>query len=241
VILALVGLARAEAPVEATFPSSPPTSIDDAETVEKGHVEVNLTAGFAGRRGAWESEAPLIDGNLGVSDNIHVNAEIPLVFGVREDGFGLGLGHAAVASKIRLVHGDRVQLAVHPAVDLPALPWGAWERSPLELTLPAVIDVALGSGGLGMGVQLAHAWTPSTSEHGWSADLGLAHPLGAQGAGMLNLAGEADGTFSSAEGWLELGYVREALFGRDGVTLLSSAGLSTAGELEALLGVQLAR
>ena len=241
-LLLLASLARAEEPVEAAFPSSPPTSIDDAETVERGHVEVNLTAGFAGRAGAWESETPLIDGNLGVSDNIHINAEIPLVFGVREDGFGLGLGHAAVASKIRFVHTDRVQAAIHPAIDLPSMPWGAWEPdSPLSLTLPAVVDVALGQGGLGLGVQLAHTWAPVSGEHSWSGDLGLAHPLGQDGTGMLNLALEAAGDLSSGEGWLELGYVRESLFGVEGLSLLSSAGVSNGGELEALLGVQVAR
>ena len=47
-LLFFVALARAESQVEPLFPSSPPLSIDDAETVEKGHWELNLTAGLAG-------------------------------------------------------------------------------------------------------------------------------------------------------------------------------------------------
>ena len=240
-LLALIGLAAASEP-EAAFPSSPPIGIDDAETVEAGHVEVNLTAGWSGRAEGWESEAPLVDGNLGLSDNVHINAEIPLVIQGGAGGLSAALGNAAVACKVRILHRPGLQLAIHPALDLPSFhqePGATGE--PLVLTLPAVVDAALGSGGLGLGAQLAHTWAPSTGEHGWGAALGLAHPLGETGVLMGDLTLETDGRLSPGEAWGELGYVREGLFGREGLTLLSSAGLSVGGEAEALLGVQLAR
>lgn len=237
----VTGVAFAADGGEASFPSSPPISIDDTETVEKGHVEINLTAGFSGNRNAWESEAPLIDGNYGLTDNIHVNAEIPLVVGADEGQVGAGLGNAAVAVKLRVLHKERVQLAFHPALDLPPLPVGAFDPSgTLSFTLPVVMDVTLGEGGTGLGVQLAHTFTAGLADDTWSAALGLAHPLGETGDLMFDATLETDSHLLPGEAWFEAGYVRGDLFNQEWLTLLSSAGLSTQHNVGLLLGVQVA-
>lgn len=228
-IVWLTHLALAAEGVEASFPSSPPISIDDTETVEKGHVEINLTAGLAGSRTNWEAEAPLLDGNVGVTDNIHINAEIPFVFGAEDGQPSSGLGDAGIAVKLRVLHQERVQLALHPAIALPHL----------SLTVPVVLDVALGQGGTGLGLQLAHTFTPGLEEDTWSAAVGLAHPLGDTGDLMFDLTAEADTHLQLGECWGELGYVRGDLFHQEWLTLLSSAGLSTQHNASALLGVQL--
>lgn len=236
----VTGLAFAAEGVEASFPSSPPLSIDDTETVEKGHVEINLTAGFSGNGISWESETPLIDGNYGVTDNIHVNAEIPFVVGADDGQRSSGLGNAAVAVKLRVLHKERVQLAFHPAVEFPSLPVGAYdEGGSLSLTVPVVMDVALGQRETGLGVQLARTFTKGLADDSWSAAVGLAHPLGETGDLMFDVTVEADSHLALGESWTEVGYVRGDLFGKEWLTLLSAAGLSTQHNASALLGVQL--
>jgi hypothetical protein len=241
--LFFVALARAGSPVEAevepAFPSSPPLSIDDAETVEKGGWELNLTAGFAGKGREWEAEAPLVDANVGITDNIHVNAEIPFVVQADESGMDTGLGRGAVAVKLRLLHKRRLQLAIHPAVELPPLPKVSVDNSGgPTVTLPAVLDVALGQSGVGLGLQLARSFTGARGEDAWSACVGLASPLGSNSVLMVDYAQDLSVRGRFGEGWFELGYVGGQLFGSDHLTLLSSVGRSTAGDSRAQLGIQ---
>lgn len=212
---------------EAAFPSSPPISIDDTETVEKHHLELNLTLGFSGKAGAWESEAPLIDGNYGLSDNVHINAEIPYTFGQSEGQWTQGLGDAAIAIKYRFVHQEQFAWAIHP--ELAFSPMG---EGHLAFTLPIVMNVAIGNKGLGMGLQVSHTFQADADS--WGAALGLSHPLGEKGAWMVDYSQEA-------EGWLEVGYVRDEIFGMPAWTLLSSVGRSTQGNTSALLGLQFAK
>jgi hypothetical protein len=216
---------------EVAFPSSPPLSIDDAETVEPRAFEINLTAGWTGDGDAWEAETPLVDVNYGLTGDIHVNAEVPLVeAGGRGTATTVGLGAPAVAVKLRVLHRERVSLAFHPAVEFPA------GVAPIA-TLPVVLDVALGRTGTGLGVALAHAFTSPLSDDAWSADVGLAHALGG-GDLMIDYAQTADIRGRPGEGWLEAGFVHDRLFGSDHLTLLSSLGVSTHADASALLGVQ---
>ncbi len=238
-LLFFVALARAESQVEPLFPSSPPLSIDDAETVEKGHWELNLTAGLAGEAKEWEAEVPLVDANVGLTDNIHVNAEIPYVVQSGESGMETGLGRGAVAVKVRLLHKQRVQFAIHPAVELPPLPKVSVDASGgPTVTLPVVLDVALGQSGVGLGIQLARSLTGARREDAWSGCVGLASPVGPGSVLMVDYTQDASAGGVFQEGWFEVGYVREALFGSEHLTLLSAVGRSTMGASRALLGVQ---
>lgn len=224
---------------EPSFPSSPPISIDDAETVEAGHVEVNLTAGGVVGAGGWEAEAPLVDANLGITGDIHINAEIPLAFAGSGKGTDVGLGQAAVAVKVRVLHRDRVQLALHPAVELPPIPavavdpGGSW-----SVTLPVVLDMAVGDTGAGVGVEVGHTFTPGLADDTWQAMVGFATPLDAETVLMFDYAQEAGMTGPLGEGWFEAGLTHERLFGSDHLTLLTSLGRSTEGRTAAMVGVQ---
>ncbi|MEQ1506033.1 MAG: hypothetical protein ABMB14_27625 [Myxococcota bacterium] len=216
---------------EVSFPSSPPLSIDDASTVDKGAFEINLTAGVAGGLAAWESETPLVDVNYGLTDDIHLNAEVPLVeAGGRGTTPTVRLGAPALAMKVRVLNHDRASLAFHPAVEFPA------GVAPIA-TLPVVLDLAVGRSGTGLGVELAHEFTSPLSADGWIAAIGFAHPVGG-GDLMLDYAQSADLKVRLGEGWFEAGFARGRLFGSDSLTLLSSAGISTAVNVSALLGVQ---
>lgn len=225
--------------VEASYPSSPPIGIDDAETVERGHAEINLTAGVSGGPGGWEAETPLLDANLGVTDNIHVNAEIPFV--VAGDGAGVasGLGRGAFAVKVRVFHRDRAQVALHPSIELPPIPAGSVERAgAISVRLPAVVDVALGERGAGAGFQVARTFTGSAGADQWDAAAGFATPLGPGGVLMFDYTQEASANLVLGEGWFEVGYVHEALFGSEHLALLASLGRSTQGGSAAMVGVQ---
>lgn len=235
----------ADPAVEAVYPSSPPLSIDDAETVEKHHAEVNLTLGFTGGRDGWEAEAPLVDANYGLTENVHVNAEIPLVLSGADGAVTAGLGRGAAAVKVRFVHTDRVQLAVHPAVELPPLPGVSADREgTASVTLPVVLDVALGPSGAGLGVQLSHTFTGTTgaegwgAEDGWGAAVGFATPLATGTVLGFDYTQEAAADVTLGEGWFEAGLVHERLFGSEALTLLASLGRSTEGRTAAMLGVQ---
>lgn len=241
--LLAVNAARAEDPsdtaAEPVYPSSPPTSIDDAETVEKGHCEVNLTAGFSGNAKSWEAEAPLVDANLGLTDNIHVNAEIPYVLTGEGGAVSTGLGRGALAVKVRVLHLERVQLAFHPAVEFPPIPAVSVEaHGSASFTLPVVLDFAVGDRGAGVGVQLSHTFTGTWANDGWGAAVGFATPLDDSSALMFDYTQEATANLAFGEGWFEVGYVHENLFGSEHLTLLSSLGRSTQDNTAAMLGIQ---
>lgn len=225
--------------MELAYPSSPPISIDDAETVERGHCEINLTVGWSGSPDAWEAEAPLVDANLGITDNIHVNAEIPYLVGADGGGVASGLGTAAVAVKVRVLHRDRVQVALHPAVELPPIPGvGLEEGGSWRVTVPVVLDLAVGSGGSGVGFQLARSFTGAARDDTWGAAVGFATPLSDTSVLMFDYTQESAADLSFGEGWFEVGFVRERLFGSEHLTLLSSLGRSTWNNSAAMLGVQ---
>ena len=142
--------------IEASCPSSPPLFIDDAETVEKNHFEVNLSSGFSGNKDVWESEAPLLDANYGLTENIHINAEIPYVFSQDADAAQAGFGRAALALKFRLLHRDDIQIAAHPSFEFPPIPNISLDADgSATLTLPLILDLALGRTGAGMGLEFA--------------------------------------------------------------------------------------
>ena len=235
-----IGLAFAaeEAP-EPSYPSSPPIGIDDAETVEKGHCEINLTTGFSGKSGEWESELPLLDGNIGVTDNIHINAEIPYVVAQGDSSVVHGFGRGALAVKVRVLHRKRVQLAFHPAVEFPPLPAVSIEKSGnFTVTIPVVLDLAVGSAGSGIGLQLSRSFTRVAADDAWGAAIGFATPIDDVSDLMFDYTQEADRSVHLGEGWFEVGYVRGNLFGSEHLTLLSSIGRSTLNNTNALLGVQ---
>ena len=75
---------------------------------------------------------------------------------------------------------------------------------------------------------------------GWGLKLGAARPVSENGVLSFDFAGEFDPDFTPGEGWVEVGYVHENLFGSPHLVLLSSAGRSTLGQWGGLLGVQVA-
>lgn len=229
----------AQAADEPSYPSSPPISIDDAETVEKGHCEINLTAGFSGNATSWEAEAPLVDANLGLTDNIHINAEIPFVLAAEGRELTSGLGRGAFAVKVRVLHKDQVQLAFHPSVEFPPLPAVSVDAAgSFSVRVPVVLDVALGERGAGAGVQVARTFTGADATDTWDAAVGFATPLADASVLMFDYTQEATANLAFGEGWFEVGYVHENLFGSEHLTLLSSLGRSTQGNSAAILGVQ---
>ena len=238
-IAALLGLwMGATADPTPRAPSSPPLRIDDAETVEAGHAELNLSVGGVYGRSGWEAEAPLVDANLGVSPHVHINAELPLV----QTGppAHAGLGQAAVAVKWQALRGARGALAVHPALALPAFPKGAADPgAQAALTIPVVGDLALGAAGTGLGLELARTFAADPAEGGWEAMAGLATPVAEAADLMVDYAQEAGPTGAPGEGWLEVGFVQDHLFGRDPVALFAAGALSTEAQRALTIGVQI--
>lgn len=218
---------------EAAYPSSPPLSIDDAETVEKGHVEVNLSVGLEASADGWEVEAPLVDANLGVAKGVHLNAEVPLV----ETADGVGLGNVAAAVKIVVLDRPTCRLSIHPEVGFPAFPGiGADPSASWEATLPVIFDVALGDGGLGLGVEVAHTFTGTWADDDWTGMIGLGMPVSDDVALMVDYTQDASMELRPTDGWFEAG----ATIGLgEHATGLVSAGRSTTDGARAFLGVQL--
>jgi hypothetical protein len=91
-----------------------------------------------------------------------------------------------------------------------------------------------------MGIQLSRTFTTDGSDDAWGAAVGFADPLDDASTVMFVYSQDAAPDLTLGEGWFEVGFTREHLFGSEHLVLLSSLGRSTQGNSSALLGVQVA-
>jgi len=238
VVVSVLVLSRVAAATEAVFPG-PPVTIDDAETVEPKHLELNLTTSYSVRRAGWEGELLRVDANYGVLENVHVNVEVPFVVALDDDTHRRGFGTGSLALKLRLVHTETVQFTFHPALALaPFANVSADPQGETSFTLPAVLDLALGHEGAGLGLQLSRSFARTAADDTWGAAIGFASPVGDRASVMLDYAHTATPELRLRDGWFEAAFLRARLFGSEHLTLLTALGYSVYNHGMALVGVR---
>ncbi|MDP9109318.1 MAG: transporter [Pseudomonadota bacterium] len=134
-------------PVSMTV-GSPPMQTDDSETPGPGRWEVNLVLNgeFAGSDHAWQ--APLIDINYGIGDDLQLKYELPYMFTQthEDDSDGTtrahGIGDSVIGLKYRFFDDKKsgLSLALYPQVKFrtPGAPSAVSENQTL-VTLPFIL------------------------------------------------------------------------------------------------------
>lgn len=98
----------------------PPFATDDPVPVEKHHWEIYLASIFARDSFGSAGTLPHVDLNYGVTDFMHVHAQLPMAFSFPDPGTNqYGFGDAEIGAKIRLVNETKTQpqIAIYPAID----------------------------------------------------------------------------------------------------------------------------
>jgi hypothetical protein len=181
-----------------------------------------------------------VDVNYGLTEDIHVNGEMPYILGEDAGANISGFGRAALAVKFRILRFDNFQIAIHPALEFPPLPIASVDsHGDFHYYLPVVFDFALGHTASGIGIQVSRSINQNGQDDIWGGILGIAGPIKFGEKLMMDFSEEIDSQFKLGEGWLEISYVRNQVFGIAYVNLLSTMGISTIGNFTAMLGLQL--
>lgn len=195
-------------------------------------VEVSVSTGWSGRPRSWQADAVSLGASFRLSDAFAVMAQGSYAVGSDRHVVRGGLGPASFALDVRPLLTNRIQLSLQPQLTLVG--------PSLTVTLPVLLDVALGDAGAGLQVELGRGLTTGGSsgawaDGSWGAGVTVAAPLGDVSTVMLGYSQQADAGLALGEGWIQAGYARA--LGADAVTLLCSLGRSTAGNSAASLGV----
>src|SRR5258706_8003817 len=96
----------------------PPMVTDDPVTVEKGHWEINNALTWEHTSSSDAFETPLEDFNYGISDNIHIKYEMPIVL-IHNEGSPVigGIGKTSIGSKVRFYNNEKrhISFSTFPA------------------------------------------------------------------------------------------------------------------------------
>lgn len=236
--IALVGLARAQA--------GPPLVTDDPSTPGDGKFELNLATTLDRVGDAGTFEAPLLDLNYGVGDDLQLKYELPWVW--LDDGDsanGLGRSLAGVKWRLRDDSERGFAFSIYPQVEFENPGSDSAHRGIVDPGTDLILPIELAHDfGAFDGVFEAGYVLREDEADEWFAGLAGAFPAteGIELAAEIRM--ESDGPVSDAIGFGNFG-VRASL--SESSTLLASAGsgLWSAGEeptpgLLAYLGVQFA-
>lgn len=105
----------------ATAQGGPPMLTDDPGTSDRGKWQMNLAWTVTRADSQLENEAPLIDINYGLRDDVELNYAIPwIVTDGTEPGPRSGAGNSLLGVKWRFIdRGERaLQVSVHPQVEV---------------------------------------------------------------------------------------------------------------------------
>ncbi|HMG53344.1 MAG TPA: hypothetical protein VK601_07675 [Kofleriaceae bacterium] len=168
-----------------TTPGSPPLDVDDPGTPGCNGWEINVvTSGEFGH--AQDFEAPLLDINYGVGDNIQLKFEVPYLLSKADGASSHGVGPAEIGIKHRFYEDESHErsLAFYPQVEF-AIPGTAVaegeEGSGVMTKLPLLFSTRIAETGKGNVMLTANAaYNLSTlegTESYVSAALGVGFPL----------------------------------------------------------------
>lgn len=130
-----------------TSPQSPPLVIDDPGTPGCGQWEINVTFDIDSAKGEKHIEAPLLDINYGIGDNLQLKFEVPNQLDQLEKGTESGLGNGKLGVKYLFYSNPKtnIEVAFYPQVEIPT----SHSEPGHEINLPLLLTKKIGETYLG--------------------------------------------------------------------------------------------
>jgi hypothetical protein len=129
--------------------ASPLAWLDDASVLTPGSVSLGISFAHWSGAGASELDVPVVDAGLGIAPRVQIGASVPRIAPGPDGSEPVGgIGTSYITSKIALLTGSAVKLAVSPLVEVlgtsaaQALPMGS---SRLQFGLPVSVEIEQGS------------------------------------------------------------------------------------------------
>lgn len=190
-----LGLAMTSWATIAVAQGGPPMLTDDPGTPARGEWEINLAWTVAHTSRESSHEAPLLDVNYGLRDNLQLNYEVAWrVLRDAESGSRSGAGNSLLGVKWRFFDGgeDGWQISAHPQLELRNPGSHSVERGVAEPGTGVLLPFQFrkGLGPFDVDFELGRSWR-SDGEGGWSGGIVVGRPLGRKLECMLELHGEA--------------------------------------------------
>lgn len=229
----------------------PPLLTDDPGTPGDGRFEVNLAITTEGDGDGRSWEAPLLDFNYGLGENVQLKYEVPWVFvDEHDDDARNGLGNSLVGVKWRFLdaRGREPSMSIYPQVGFVNPGSSSGDRGIAEpgtsLLLPLQIEWDLGDGdvgGIGLGVEVGRQFS-DVGDDGWIAGVAVSRFLDERFELLAEVHGEAEAGLDASQGVFNVGARAELAPGH---VLLAAVGTglwsddSERPDATAYVGIQL--
>ena len=171
---ATTNVASSASPISTATGASPLSWLDDASLLEPGSVILTVSALRWSGSGLSEVNFPIVDMAFGLAKRVQFSATVPrVVNGPEGSGVVGGLGTSYFSTKIALISGPDLKLAVSPLVEVlgsgavQSLPEGA---SRYQLGVPVSVEATAG-------VARLFAATGFFTRGAWFAGGGVGFPL----------------------------------------------------------------
>ena len=210
---------------------SPPMITDDPGTPARGEWEINIGVSTSHLSGVHESEAPLLDINYGLRDNVQLKYEIPWVV-LEQEGTRSGLGNSLVGVKWRFVDQGEPgwQISVYPQVEFHNPGSRSAERELVEpghaLLLPFQLLRTFGS--FGLNIEVGREWQSKETDT-WFAGAVVGRELSDSLEAMVELRANAAEDLAASALALNLSLRWQA---HDCCALLASIGRDLRNDLD---------
>lgn len=106
-----------------TADAAVPFVIDDGDTLDPGHVEVDLGFQSTSSGKSVDADWPYVEGDLGLANGLELDVVAPVAAAREPDGWFVGPGDIEIAPKIRVVTEDdgafRPAVSVQPTLTIP--------------------------------------------------------------------------------------------------------------------------
>ena len=171
-------------PISTATGASPLSWVDDASVIEPGSAMLTVSALRWSGSGLSEVNFPIVDAAFGLAKRVQFSATVPRVV-AGADGSGVvgGLGTSYFSTKIALVSGTDVKVAVSPLVEV--LGTGAMQSLPdgesrYQLGVPVSVEASAGLARL-------FAATGFFTRGAWFAGGGVGFPLSSKMGGSVSI------------------------------------------------------
>jgi len=167
-------VASSSSPISTATGASPLSWLDDASLLEPGSVILTVSALRWSGSGLSEVNFPIVDAAFGLAKRVQFSATVPRVVpGAVDSGVVGGLGTSYFSTKIALVSGPDLKLAVSPLIEV--LGTGAVQSLPegesrYQLGVPVSVEATAG-------VARLFAATGFFTRGAWFAGGGVGFPL----------------------------------------------------------------
>ena len=171
-------------PIATATGASPLSWLDDASLLEPGSAILTVSALRWSGSGLSEVNFPIVDAAFGLTNRVQFSATVPRVVpGAVDSGVVGGLGTSYFSTKIALVSGPDIKLAVSPLVEV--LGTGAVQSLPegesrYQLGVPVSVEATAGLARL-------FAATGFFTRGAWFAGGGVGFPLSSKMGGSVSI------------------------------------------------------